>query len=71
MRIVQHGKGLETVAGKTARCAFCGHDVYAEQPFWQPVAGDVAPAIANLKARVAGWRSEPVCCRSCPVTVPS
>ena len=41
MRIVQHGKGLETTAGKTNGCAFCGTRLYLQQPFWQPVVGDV------------------------------
>ena len=68
MRIVQRGKGVETVAGKTNGCAFCGTRLYSEQEFWNPVVGDAGRAVANLLARVAGWRNEPVCCAVCPVT---
>ena len=71
MRIVQHGKGLETTAAKTNGCAFCGTRLYLQQPFWQPVVGDVDRAIANLLTRVAGWRCEPVCCAVCPEQVAS
>jgi len=69
MRIVQHGKGLETTAAKTNGCAFCGTRLYLQQPFWQPVAGDVDRAIANLLARVAGLLVEPVCCAAYPEQV--
>ena len=71
MTIVQHGKGLECTAYGTSGCVFCGTRIYSEQKFWQPVIGDLQACVANLVARVAAWRSEPVCCGRCPVAVAS
>ena len=67
MTVIQYGDSLECTAYRTVRCVSCRTCLgYEEQEFWQPVLGHLKAATANLLARAAAWKAEPLACDECP-----